>query len=101
MADGELVLARRRPDGLFGGLWELPPVELARRAGIAVDDDPVAYHDQTLTHRRLRITVVRGAMPEQLVGAADPGYDAIVRVTLADARRLGVAAATTAILSKY
>src|SRR5262249_25419373 len=59
-ARGELVLARRRPEGLFGGLWELPqgddPLEVARALGVTgVEPEPVAYHDQTLTHRRLRI----------------------------------------------
>ena len=26
---GDIVLARRTPDGLFGGLWELPPLDAA------------------------------------------------------------------------
>jgi A/G-specific adenine glycosylase len=103
---GEVVLARRRATGLFGGLWELPQADnrnaIARALGIArVDAEPVAYHDQTLAHRRLRITVFRAPMPARLVGAAEPGYDAIVRVPLATARELGIAAATTAILTKY
>jgi A/G-specific adenine glycosylase len=98
---GELVLARRTPDGLFGGLWELPPLEIARALGVTVDRAPVAFHDQTLTHRRLRIAVVRGAMPAALVVPVDPGYDAVRRVTLADARVLGIAASTAAILQRY
>jgi A/G-specific adenine glycosylase len=98
---GELVLARRTPDGLFGGLWELPPLELAAALGATVDRTPIAFHDQVLTHRRLRITVVRGAMPGALVAPPDPGYDALVRVTIADARTLGIAAATAAILRKF
>ncbi|HEU4728671.1 MAG TPA: A/G-specific adenine glycosylase [Kofleriaceae bacterium] len=100
-ADGEIVLARRTPDGLFGGLWELPPFELAERLGVTVDHAPVAFHDQTLTHRRLRIAVVRGAMPAVLVEPRDPGYDAILRVAIASAQRLGIAAATAAILRAY
>jgi A/G-specific adenine glycosylase len=105
-AGGEVVLARRRPDGLFGGLWELPqsddPARLARALGTTlIDREPVAYHDQTLSHRRLRIAVVRARMPRRLVGAKDPSYDAFLRVPLANARQLGVAAATTAILTKY
>jgi A/G-specific adenine glycosylase len=98
---GEIVLARRTPDGLFGGLWELPPLELAEAMGVTIDREPVAFHDQTLTHRRLRIAVVRGAMPAALVAPADPGYDAVISVVIADARLLGIAAATTAILRKY
>lgn len=102
----QLVLARRTSEGLFGGLWELPGADdvqrIARAVGVtAVDPEPVAYHQQTLSHRRLRITVYRGAMPTRLVDRAIPGYDAIARVDLHTAHRLGVAAATTAILSTY
>jgi A/G-specific adenine glycosylase len=99
--DGAIVLVRRTPDGLFGGLWELPPLEVAGAMGVTIDHAPVAFHDQTLTHRRLRIAVVRGAMPAALVVPADSGYDAVTRVVIADARRLGIAAATAAILSKH
>jgi A/G-specific adenine glycosylase len=98
---GEIVLARRRPDGLFGGLWELPPSELAAALGVTVDPAPVAFHDQTLTHRRLRIAVVRGAMPAALVAPGDPGYDAIRRVAITAAAALGIAASTAAILRMY
>jgi A/G-specific adenine glycosylase len=103
---GELVLARRAPHGLFGGLWELPQgttaLEIAGALGVtAIDGEPVAHHDQTLSHRRLRIAVFRGRAPRRLVRATVPGYDAITRVRLADARRLGIAAATAAILTKY
>ena len=98
---GELVLVRRAPDGLFGGLWELPPVELATALGAVIDPVAVAFHDQVLTHRRLRITVVRGAMPAALVAPRDPGYDAIRRVAIAEAGALGIAAATAAILRTY
>ncbi|MEO7731044.1 MAG: A/G-specific adenine glycosylase [Kofleriaceae bacterium] len=100
-AAGEIVLARRTPDGLFGGLWELPPLELAAAQNVTIDPTPIAFHDQTLTHRRLRIAVVRGAMPAALVAPADPGYDAITRVGIVEARSLGIAAQTAAILQKY
>jgi A/G-specific adenine glycosylase len=106
MADGDrIVLARRAPEGLFGGLWELPqgdsPLDVARALGVTVDDAPVAYHDQTLTHRRLRIAVFRASVPRRLVPTAVPGYDAMSLVARDAARRLGIAAATTAILAKY
>ncbi|MEO8704771.1 MAG: A/G-specific adenine glycosylase [Kofleriaceae bacterium] len=102
ICDGDkIVLARRRPEGLFGGLWELPSRELAERLGVALDGEAVAHHDQVLSHRRLRVRVIRGAMPPSLVDHQDPSYDAVDRVAIADAPRLGVAAATTAILSKY
>jgi hypothetical protein len=98
---GDLVLARRTPDGLFGGLWELPPLSLVERMAVRLDTTPVAFHAQTLTHRRLEVAVVRGAMPGALVVPADPGYDALIRVRIADAGTLGIARATAAILRKY
>jgi A/G-specific adenine glycosylase len=99
--EGEIVLVRRTPDGLFGGLWELPPLDVAEAIGVTVDRAPVAFHDQTLTHRRLRIAVVRGAMPAALVAPCDPGYDAIRRVAASSATALGIAAATAAILRMH
>jgi A/G-specific adenine glycosylase len=101
----EIVLARRDPHGLYGGLWELPQgpdrLDVASALGVTADDDAVAYHDQTLTHRRLRIAVFRATMPARLVHTALPGYDRMARFSLAEVKTLGVAAATTAILSKY
>ena len=97
----EIVLARRVPDGLFGGLWELPPLESAKAFGVTRFGDPVAFHDQTLSHRRLRIAVFAARAPTSLVGVEIPGYDAIICVSVAVARGYGVAAAMTAILSKY
>jgi A/G-specific adenine glycosylase len=106
MTDGErIVLARRVPEGLFGGLWELPQgddrFEIAKALGVTADPTPVAYHDQTLSHRRLRIAVFRAGLPRRLVPTAVPGYDGMTLVARDAARSLGVAAATTAILSKY
>ncbi|MEO8840960.1 MAG: A/G-specific adenine glycosylase [Kofleriaceae bacterium] len=106
MCDGEaIVLGRRAPDGLFGGLWELPQgdvaLEVARGLGVTVEREPVAYHDQTLSHRRLRIRVLVAAMPPSLVDTSLSGYDAFARVPLASVSKLGIAAATAAILTKY
>jgi adenine-specific DNA glycosylase len=97
----EIVLVRRAPQGLFGGLWELPPLEIAGALGVTEIGEPIAHHEQTLTHRRLRLDVLRAAMPSRLGKPLDPSYDAVIRVELARARRLGIAAATTAILTKY
>jgi A/G-specific adenine glycosylase len=103
---GELVLARRPPHGLFGGLWELPQGsdrwEASRAVGVTrVDDEVVAFHDQVLAHRRLRIAVFRAAMPRRLVAAPSSGYHAIERVPLAAVSARGIAAATAAILTNY
>lgn len=99
-SDG-LVLARRKPEGLFGGLWELPDRELVERLGGRADDEAIAFHDQVLSHRRLRVRVVRGSLSAFQLAKDDPSYDAISRIAIAQASTLGVAAATTAILSKY
>jgi A/G-specific adenine glycosylase len=101
-----IVLARRRPEGLFGGLWELPQGPRASDVATALgvtrfDTEPVAVHDQVLAHRRLRIAVFRGVAPSRLVDDFDPGYDAVAAVPLDDATRLGVAAATTTLLARY
>jgi A/G-specific adenine glycosylase len=92
---GRIVLGKRPAEGLFGGLWELP-----ERAAVdcTIDPTPVAHHDQILTHRRLRITVVRGS---GLAATAIPGYEALQRIRIADVESLGVAAATASILRKY
>ncbi len=104
-ADDKIVLARRVPDGLFGGLWELPQagstLEIAGALGVTADGPAVAHHDQTLSHRRLRISVFASTPPRSLVGIEIPGYDALVRVSLTTAHGLGVAASTKAILTKY
>lgn len=102
----DLVLARRPPKGLFGGLWELPQGDdiatIARALGVtAFDSEPIAHHRQILSHRQLRVAVYRGAMPARLVDSAIPGYDAVSRIDRDTAVRLGVAAATIAILKAY
>ena len=79
------------------------PVDVARALGVTrVDAEPVAHHDQTLTHRRLRIAVfrardARAACRRRAIRATTPS-----RACRSRARReLGIAAATTAILTKY
>ena len=65
------LIARRPPRGLFGGLWELPSVEVAPgadprsvltgglrdRLGLRlIPGEELAAVDRVLTHRRLRLT---------------------------------------------
>ena len=95
---GAIVIARRPAGGLFGGLWELPDLDAAERLGVTIDRTPVAHLSQILTHRRLEVAVVCG---HGLARSADPGYEAIRRVRIADVETLGVAAVTVAILRKY
>jgi A/G-specific adenine glycosylase len=97
-----VLLARRRKDVLFGGLWEPPLVEgddepgapgralgaLARRLGV----DPRTLHavgavEHVLSHRRMHVAVVRGPLGRRKrwpLPSAE--YDAIEVVALA---RLG------------
>jgi A/G-specific adenine glycosylase len=93
---GELLLARRRPDGLYGGLWELPPAgdALATETG-----DVVHTHEHVLSHRRLRISVVTARVRRASLGKwNDPGYDALSWHPLAKLADLGISSATAAIV---
>src|SRR5262249_35814073 len=90
----QVLLARRRPDVLFGGLWE-PPSAAGGRAGLAslarsLGVEPASlgrggelFH--VLSHRRLRVEVTRGPLGRRrqwpLPG---PDYDAVERVSFAD-----------------
>jgi adenine-specific DNA glycosylase len=59
----QVLLARRAPHGLYGGLWELPQTEDPEKLHALVPDarlasaEPTLEHRQTLSHRRLRIRV--------------------------------------------
>jgi A/G-specific adenine glycosylase len=79
---GRLLLLRRRAEGLFGGLWELP--QAARRdaleAAIGVPitllcESPSLRHRQTLSHRRLAIAVWPARLGRGRVRPASDRYD--------------------------
>ena len=111
---GRVLLARRRPRGLFGGLWELPQApdrrqlralfaELGGRLEL-LTPAPVFRHRQVLSHRRLAIDVHVG----RLVGRArrtsgpDGGpYERVAWHSLATLGSLGVAASSRAILRRH
>ena len=85
----DVLLARRRGDALFGGLWEPPTAEggleaLAARLGVDAGDlSPAGEVVHVLSHRRMRIEVYRGPLGRRrrwpLPG---PEYDAVERVAL-------------------
>ncbi|MBV9948638.1 MAG: A/G-specific adenine glycosylase [Myxococcales bacterium] len=91
-----VLLARRRPETLWGGLWEPPTVEgdlasLVARLGI--DASAITHAGEVvhvLTHRRMHVEVAWGALPRRRVWPL-PGaeYDAVEPVPL---RELALAA---------
>jgi A/G-specific adenine glycosylase len=104
-----ILLARRCPEGLYGGLWELPQgIDLAAAARAVntplTPGEPAFVEEQLLTHRRLRIEVVPARLPARarLVAPGDPGYDALAWHALSDVRggAVGVSTLTTVILDR-
>ncbi len=109
---GRIALARRRGEGLFGGLWELPQVvgnagELAASLGGAARlraDIPVARHTQTLSHRRLEIDVFEAeprAPIDRLARRLASRYDRVAWHAIDAIAERGIASATAAIGRLY
>lgn len=108
---GRVLLARRPPAGLYGGLWELPQTADTSRLEALVpaaevrlqSPTPVAEHNQVLSHRRLRIRVFRAHLsgrPPARCTAAEDGYDRFLWQSLAATASRGLSAATQAIIDK-
>jgi A/G-specific adenine glycosylase len=83
-----ILLGRRRPAGLFGGLWEPPMVEVSdlRAAetilGTLVGVKPLAMErvgrqTHVLTHRRLQITIVTAEIEGEPEVANGAPYDCL------------------------
>jgi A/G-specific adenine glycosylase len=80
-----VLLGRRRPGGLFGGLWEPPMVEggdtnarasLTAMLGVPVGEmKRVAEQTHVLTHRRLRITIATAAIERDPGAPGGTTYD--------------------------
>jgi A/G-specific adenine glycosylase len=87
-----VVLARRRRDVLFGGLWEPPHVEasegasavVAARLGVAsLDFESMGELTHLLSHRRMLIGVIRGPLGRRRrFGLPSSEYDAVEVVRL-------------------
>jgi len=84
-----VLLARRRPGLLFGGLWEPPTVTsdlAALVARLGLDErrlERAGEVQHVLSHRRMYVEVLRGALPRrrrwEIPG---PEYDAVEAVSL-------------------
>lgn len=103
--EGRVLLGRREEKGLFGGLWELPSVEVpeglgaedmpgALRAGLkarARVGAPVGTVKRTLTHRDLELWLYR--VEGRAAPRAVPGYRELTWASAAEARALGMSTA--------
>jgi A/G-specific adenine glycosylase len=107
---GRVLLARRRPEVLFGGLWEPPSVEagtdaaakdLAKRLGVAASTlEPMGEVLHVLTHRRMRVTVMRGPLPaKRRWPTPGPDYDAARAVPMALLAEIAHATLTRKVLA--
>jgi A/G-specific adenine glycosylase len=88
-----VLLARRRKDALFGGLWEPPGTDgelapLAKALGVKAAALRAAGDvDHVLSHRRLQVQVLVGPLHARRRWALPgPDYDAIEPVSLAELR---------------
>lgn len=88
--DGELLLERRPPSGIWGGLWSLP--ELDRLGGAIAADmdsavrmalagfgdvaaiDPMPAFVHAFTHYRLQVTPLKVTLAARQFGAAQAAY---------------------------
>lgn len=109
--DGAMLLARRAPDRLFGGLWEPPSVEgtakarpsLASAFGVArTERAGVVTH--VLSHRKLTVDVLVAPLPpsfrktQALPPGYDEGYDELRVVSRASLDAIGIATLAKKIL---
>lgn len=106
-----VLLARRRPGVLFGGLWEPPSVEsggadgaaasLAERFGVDASAlQPMGEVRHVLTHRRMQVAVVRGPLPaKRRWPTPGPDYDAVRVVATAELGEVAHATLTRKVLA--
>ncbi len=105
---GSILLARRRPELLFGGLWEPPSVEGAPKmraqltAWLPVGKlVRVGTTTHVLSHRKLTIDVLRATLTGKVAIGDVPqaaGYDALRVTSLAEMEDVGISTLTRKIL---
>jgi A/G-specific adenine glycosylase len=108
--EGRYLLARRPDKGLFGGLWELPSIELGANAGSDGIEAAlrrllghsircqgvVAVIERSLTHRNLQLNtmlVTSSSKPKVI-----DGYEEIRWTSMESAAKLGMSAAMAEVL---
>jgi A/G-specific adenine glycosylase len=102
----KLLLARRAPGGLYGGLWELPSAEdkeaVAALTGLQLNfgEEPAMQHRQVLSHRRLMLRVWRARARGRLSPIKAAPYDRLQWFPLTDTDALGLSSATRSIVEK-
>ncbi len=107
--NGQLLLMRRNPTGLYGGLWELPAAatktKLIGQLPITITTRrSVAQHRQILTHRRLCIKVWQASLEKparQSLTETLQDYDKLKWQRLSQLDKLATSTATQTIIRKY
>ena len=110
--DGEVLLARRRGDRLFGGMWEPPAVDddadegtrataaLAKMLGLAkrakYTEKEAVLH--VLSHRKMSVRVLVAIAREATLGPSDE-YDRIEWVDASALEKIGVSSLAKKILA--
>jgi len=104
----KVLLVRRRAEGLFGGMWELPQADRAdqldRAVGLPVtllSDEPELRHRQLLSHRRLRVRVWRARLGRGPVRPDSSRYDGFCWQRVGELDRRALAAGTARIAEHF
>lgn len=109
-SEGRYLLARRPDRGLFGGLWELPSIELGANAGTEGIEAAlrrlfghsircqglVAITKRSLTHRDLQLNTMLVTSPSK--PRVIDGYEEIRWASMELVGKLGMSAAMTEVL---
>jgi A/G-specific adenine glycosylase len=104
----KVLLGRRKESGLFGGLWELPAVEVKSAAAarkyfatcfpsdFKMENKQLAHVSRTLTHREFQVTLYEGQMKSMKLKPFDP-YVEMKFVPLNKLNQLAISSAQKAL----